>query len=191
MRTITDGFRQKNQTIITDPNVIIDFLEGNGKDYRGRTFHSMIESDDKELEICNDKIQFMFPLHEESNFASVYPIVTKELIEKVKDNKIIKDNLILASKRMLSFYGIDKKPFNIYKVSLWSDVRNHNLLRITRIIRSLRLFGLEETALDFYERVCKAVKDAEIYNIYNYEIDQEAPSYWKKAMYDPIWKTLR
>ena len=168
---------------ITDKDVIVDFLTGKTPDYRKRYYKDIVGCDDEAMECCHDQVQWMWPLHEESNFASTYPIVTKEVIEEAKKNPEVVNNLIKAKNRMESFFAIG--PYtDIQKQRKWCRPGNHNLLRITRIIRSLRLFGLDKEAEDFY---LKAVQAAS-----RFLNDNDATfEYWKKAMRGEPWETLR
>ena len=76
--------------IIKDSQTIIDFLENRSTDYKGRTFMDIVECSDKKMEECRDQVLWMFPLHEESNFAQTYPIVTAETLQKAKNSPFIK-----------------------------------------------------------------------------------------------------
>lgn len=192
MRIVPIGFKENSQSTITDPKVIIDFLAGRGTDYKGRTIFDMLDYDDTVMEQCHDSIQWLFMLHEESNFARTYPIITPEIVEEANKDPFVKKHLIWATNRMKKFYGFDNGNFDVENFYSWLGERNHNLLRITRIIRSLRLFGLEKEAREFYERVSEAY---EFINGNNedpsFAIDEDAPSYWEKAMLDERWETLR
>jgi hypothetical protein len=166
--------------IITDVQTINDFLEGKTKDYRGRTFQDMLDLTDIEIERCHDQIQWMFPLHEKSKRAHTYPIVTKSLVEKM--NPTIITNLMLAKVRMEKFYGLGEYE-DEQKQSRWCKDRDHNLLRITRIIRCLRLFGMEDEATDFYDKVSKVADRRGISPITLF--------YWEKAYTDRVWNSLQ
>ena len=168
--------------IITDIETIVNFLHGDTEDYQGRTYNDIIECDDKKMEQCHDQVQWMFPLHEESNFAMTYPILTPEAVEEAKKSPIILSNLVTAKDRMEKFYGIGEYE-DINKQRPWCKEYDHNLLRITRIIRCLRLFGLEDDAQDFYE---KALKAAEYFGLSNV-----TKAYWWRAAKEDVWETLR
>ena len=133
---------------ITDKAAILGFLKGEIPDPLGRMYSDLLKADDFEMEQCHQHIQWMFPLHEESRMACCYPILSPEIVAEAKQSKVILDNLRLALERLTKFFAIG--PYDNYHIQvLWCrDVPyvNHNLLRITRIIRSLRLFGLDEEA---------------------------------------------
>lgn len=161
---------------------VIDFLENKVEDYKGRTFSSMLDWTDEQLERCHDQVQHFFPLHEESKHAHTYPIVDKDIIEKAKQSEVIRRNLLLAKDRFEKFYGIGQYE-DVNKQRKWCKDRNHNLLRITRIIRCLRLFGLDIAASDFYINVITAAKQ--------FDISEITFEYWRKAKVDDVWETLQ
>ena len=169
--------------IIRDAKQIIEFLKGDGKDYRDRTFQDIIGCSDSTMEKCHDQIQWMFPLHEESAFASTYPIITKDIVEESKRWGAIKENLVKAKTRMERFYAIG----NYHDKDIqrkWCNERNHNLLRITRIIRCLRIFELDGFAENFYLKALLASKE--------FLMDDSLTfSYWKKALREDVWNSLR
>lgn len=167
--------------IIKDSQTIIDFLENRSTDYKGRTFMDIVECSDKKMEECRDQVQWMFPLHEESNFAQTYPIVTAETLQKAKNSPFIKNNLLIAKSRMEKFLAIGEcKDIDIQRK--WCQERNHNLLRITRVIRCLRLFGMKDDAIDFHDKALKAGNYFGISNV--------TTAYWWRALYEDIWTTL-
>lgn len=167
---------------IKDEKMILSFLNGITGDHLDRMFQDHLDVDDKELEKCHDRIQFMFPLHEDSHMARCFPVVTPELVEQAKKSPTAIANIKAALERMKRFYGMGEHN-DINKQRKWCRNYNHNLLRVTRIIRSLRLFGLEQEAKEFYE-------EARAIAIY-YGISVETLRYWKKAYEDDVWQTLR
>ena len=64
MKIVPIGYKENNQSTITDPKVIIDFLGGRGTDHKGRTIFDMLDYDDTIMEQCHDSIQWLFILHE-------------------------------------------------------------------------------------------------------------------------------
>jgi cupin superfamily acireductone dioxygenase involved in methionine salvage len=81
---------------------------------------------------------------------------------------------------MKDFYGLD--PHDREKQKKWCKEFNHNLLRITRIIRSARIFGLDEEADEFY-LLAKEAGDF-------FGVSDKTKEYWKRARYDDVYKSL-
>lgn len=167
--------------IITDKNTILDFLSGWGTDYQGRRYSEMVAVDDVRMEECHDQIQWMFPLHEGSNFAFCYPIINSEISKIARTDVQIIKNILSATNRMHQFFGIGLY-YNTEKWT-WCKDLDHNLLRITRIIRSLRLFGLESDSRFFFTSVSiPAIKKG---------VMKKTLEIWTKALTDDPWKSLR
>lgn len=171
---------------ITSKKTILDFLSGVGTDYKGRYYGETINWTDAELERCHDQIQWIFPLHETSKHASVYPILSREIVDEARQDKAILGNLRSAKDRMERFFGIGNYV-DAKKHKSWCHDYNHNLLRVTRIIRSLRLFGLEKEALDFY---VNALVVAEGQSELGY-LSIATLDYWHKAMYNDVWESMQ
>lgn len=166
---------------VRDPQEILNFLSGKGVDAYGRSIYETLSWSDKQLEQCHSQVQWVFPLHEESRHAEVYPIITPEIVEMAKKFPVIEENLRLAKERFENFYGLE--PYDEEaRQAQWCVDRNHNLLRITRIIRSLRLFGMDDDAADFYGKV-RFVGD-------KFKISVTTLRYWLKAYRDDVWNTL-
>ena len=167
---------------ITNKDYILGFLNGTSEDYKGRKYKETIQWSDEELEYCHDQVQHVFPLHEESHMAKNFPVLSKEIVEEAKKNEAILNNIKAGAKRFERFFGIGafKDPRKIFK---WAHQGNHNLLRITRIIRCLRLFGLEDEAREFYDDAIEVA--------HNSNVSLITLSYWKLAMEDDVWNSLR
>jgi len=167
--------------IITDKDWIVKFLSGNHADYKGRIYEDILYCSDEEMEKCHDQVQWIFPLHETSNWAMTYPVINPMIVEECRDIPEITENMTNAVERMLDFYGLDVDDKD--KQRVWCKEFNHNLLRITRIIRSARIFGLYEEAHNFYLKA----KDAGDY----FCIGNVPKAYWWRARYEDLYDTLR
>lgn len=168
--------------IITDKNVIIGFLKGEIADPFDRMFEDILNFEDAEMEKCHQWIQQIFPLHEMSKHASTYPILTPEIVKDAKQHPEIISNLHKAKDRFEKFLAIGNYE-DIDKQRKWCKHRNHNLLRITRVIRSLRLFGMEKEAKELYNN---AIVTANRFGVSIVTI-----LYWQKALKDDVWNPIQ
>ncbi|KAI8951252.1 hypothetical protein F4801DRAFT_545511 [Xylaria longipes] len=164
-----------------------------GPDSHGRTLDQILEWSDDELESQHNYIQTVFPLPEESFFSFSAPVVDEETMLIFTQSLALKSNLLRALKRMLAFYGFDAEdkegPDSRLTVtpnedcepgfSRWVARIDHNHLRITRIIRSLRILGLEGAARDFYDALI------EVYKIRG-TIGSSSIAFWKRALQKPL-----
>ncbi|SFU97162.1 Opioid growth factor receptor (OGFr) conserved region [Methylobacterium sp. 174MFSha1.1] len=111
------------------------FLASQGQDGSGRTLHDILHFDDARLEHEHDYIQWLFPLREPSRAVPGSPVLGETEAEAIRRDKLAQSGLLLARLRMLRFYEA---------TGGWLRLFDHNHLRITRILTSLRdLAGLE------------------------------------------------
>lgn len=168
--------------IVIDKNMIVDFLKGEGDDHFGRKYKEMLGWSDQTWEKSHNAIQWIFPLHEKSRHSEISPVLNEEIVREAKRYYIILNNLRIAKQRFEKFFAIGEYE-DIDRQRRWCHARNHNLLRITRIIRSLRLFGLEEDSYVFYRHVLQAAN--------RFGIPSSTYFFWECAYTDDIWDTLQ
>lgn len=116
--------------------MLFDFYRGVGTDNRGRSFEDMLTMSDVELEKSHDVIQWLFPLTEVSKHNPAAPLLDQETIQAMQQDQQCQLNLIRAGERFVQFLiqNYVEKPF-------WITPKNHNFLRLTRIIKCYVLFG--------------------------------------------------
>lgn len=68
-------------------SLIVRFYRDGVKDTLGRTLAEMQEYSDYEMERCHDHMQWMFPLHEPSMFATEFEILTGDWVKRVNSRK--------------------------------------------------------------------------------------------------------
>lgn len=147
-------------------------------DSSGRTLPSILSWPDSALEYSHDYIQNLFPLPERSPINPSAPIIDEQTFRTFRSSAHLQTQLRRSLKRMLAFYGFrllflddednnekekeeneDGEESNCQVLPAdnfpaasehWVTRFNHNHLRITRIIRSCRVLGLEDEALAFY-----------------------------------------
>jgi hypothetical protein len=134
---------------------ILDFYRG-GQDDEGRTLDEILGWPDSELEAVHDFIQWLFPLPERSGANPFAPVLDSTTINAFHDSKDLQERLRQSFLRMMRFYGLEFHAGVVTtgvnfaeRSSNWLRPGNHNHLRLTRMLRSLRLLGLisESTAL--------------------------------------------
>jgi hypothetical protein len=125
------------------------FLEGEGADARGRTLFQVLAMDDVALEHTHDFIQWLFPLPEPSAAVPGAPVLSSGEAQAIRDSELAPLALAAATDRMASFYGTTHD---------WLMPNDHNHLRITRIIRSLRLLVGDAEADAFHAFILDRVE---------------------------------
>ena len=172
-----------------DGTRLSSFYAGIRPDDRGRFLRDILRWPDHELESTHDYIQWLFPLAERSGFNPEAPILPEKALREFRSQPELRRNVQASFRRMLAFYGMEIQEASALTVTRtfffadraenWIKPSNHNHLRITRILKSLRLLGLEAEAAAFFE--CLA-------NIYRLEsakttprISEETFAFWQAA----------
>lgn len=136
------------------PHPLIAFYRDGARDDRGRTLSEILAWDDERLEDVHDFIQWLFPLPERSGANPGAPTLDSATIEMFHATPAMRDRLHQALERMLRFYGlvwvssaaggnVERLPDFRERAQDWLWPMNHNHLRLTRILRSTLLLGLE------------------------------------------------
>lgn len=121
-------------------SAIVDFLKGAGRDGAGRTVFEVVAMSDADIERIHDFIQWLFPLDAPSGANRNAPVLSGEDVEAIHASGLAQIALAAATDRMAHFYQRNDH---------WLVSHDHNHLRITRIIQSLRLLRGPGEADDF------------------------------------------
>jgi hypothetical protein len=163
---------------------LVDFYRGQAADSEGRFLQDIWGWDDGELEAVHDFIQWLFPLPEPSRFNADAPLLEQEDITAFQNDKQLRANLRKSFERILTFLGlhqaengevVEGENFATRAFDVW-DSPNHNWLRITRILRSLRLLGLATEGQLLYRRL------EELYRSRRFPISADTFRYWTEAI---------
>lgn len=145
---------------------IVDFLEERGTDSAGRRLAEVLAFDDAALERHHDFIQWLFPLAEASGAVPGSPVLDARDVAVIRASVPAQRALEAAASRMRRFYE-DRDH--------WLGAHDHNHLRITRIIRSLRLLVDDAAADAFRASVLKRVEAADA------PVNATTRGYWDAA----------
>jgi hypothetical protein len=133
-------------------------------------FYILNTADDEWLERTHNYIQWLFPVPEPSQAVPGSPVLTAEDIEAFKSDVALRIRAFAALYRMVWFYA---SGFG------WISPRNHNYLRITRIIRFFVLIG-ESGLAEWFHRTMVQLGEG--------EIDSTTLWYWDEALNpNPAW----
>jgi hypothetical protein len=134
---------------------ILGFLSGEQPDDQGRFLREIQQWPDQRVEFVHDFIQWMFPLAERSPVNPEAPVLDgvalAELRARPELQATVQEGARASLERMRRFYEGSRH---------WVTPGNHNHLRITRILKSLRLLGLEPETAEFFAWLA-AVYEAE------------------------------
>lgn len=153
---------------------LIAFYRG-APDESGRRLEEMLDWPEHVLEYTHDYIQWMFPLRERSAAQPFAPVLSDDDVKEFRRDPALRQRMIEALTVMRAFYRIDGDgPRD------WIEFGNHNYLRLTRILRSLRTVGLESEARDLFDEL------TEIYRENQDRIGATTYRYWQQAMTDDL-----
>ncbi len=127
----------------------VGFLKGNDPDDKGRYYEEIIGWGDFRLEVCHDYIQRVFPTDEQSRHSSIRPVIERE-VHILLGNPAAAEHMRAMYKRMLRFWQLDGDRY--YNWHHYGK-RNHNYLRMTRVLQSLALFRMEKERADLQKRL--------------------------------------
>jgi hypothetical protein len=140
---------------------VLHFYTGTAPDDRGRYLSEILKWSDDELERVHDYIQWLFPLIERSGFNPSAPVLDTQTIQEFRSRPDLKRNMRASFLRMLAFYGleiVESGPPTVKRSTIftmrsenWLTRSNHNHLRITRILKSMRTLGLGTQATALFE----------------------------------------
>ena len=116
---------------------VLHFLEGAIPDGRGRTLSMIMALDDRAIESTHDFIQWIFPLDEPSRSHPGAPVLDLFEIEEIKSSDVALENLMQSADWYFGF---------LQRHDHWIRQYDHNHLRISRAIKSLRLLVSDEVA---------------------------------------------
>lgn len=169
----TGGASSGSPTSRPNTNQLISFYTdpNGGRDSKGRTLSEILQFPNHQLERHHDYIQWLFPLPEPSSYIWGAPKIDRATAHAFRTRVELRNRLRESLVCMASFYGFKVvlassstgTQFSIQEGSnfqrnsgFWIRSFDHNHLRITRIIRCLRVLGLEVEAEEFYRALVRA-----------------------------------
>ena len=123
--------------------------------------------DDMSLERVHDYIQWLFPLMEPSRAVPGSPVLSAAERDLIRGDESLQQALLRAAARMQRFY--DKNDH-------WLRAYDHNHLRITRILRALRMLVGVEAAEGFLAAVMARHLGA------GHPVNPQSVAFWQEAL---------
>lgn len=135
---------------------LIDFYLYDGPTKTGHRLEQIWAWPNSKLEGVHDYIQWLFPTDEPSNFNPDAPLLDGTDLQAFRVIECLKGKLSKSFDVFLKFLGLALEdgqivlgPDFLERKEVFEGV-NHNWLRISRVIRSLRLLGLDREAEVFF-----------------------------------------
>jgi hypothetical protein len=167
-------------------SALLAFLRGEGPDGRGRRIAAIWAMSDAELEASHDFIQWLFPLDAPSAAVPGSPVLAAEEIAVLRGDRTIRANLRRSLDRMLGVYGLawdsERRAIHLAphfggQAIVWLSRGNHNLRRLTRILRSLVRAGERDAAAALFVRLGALCRGA-----YRATIGAKTFAHWSAAL---------
>lgn len=166
---------------------VIGFYNGHIPNSQGHFFEEIMGWSHGFMEADHDWVQWVFPTNEPSQFSWEAPLLSRKESELFSVDIYLQKKAIRAFEKMLGFLGLSlvdgvvdylaptpERPSPQHVLSFF----NHNMLRITRVLKSMRMMGLPGHSNALYQ-VLMERKD---------QFSQNTLSYWEGAVFGEIWK---
>lgn len=151
------------------------FYAGVAPDHRDRLFEDILKFSDEDLEDVHDYIQWLFPLPEPSAYNPWAPLLSEADIANFKADPQLRQQAYKAFQRWFAYLEGNKH---------WCAPRDHNHLRITRVIRFLVLTDQVEEARQLH------AKTEEMMLAHSPSFPDQTRYYWREALNpNPAWLT--
>ena len=162
------------------------FYEDKATDTSGRRITDMWNYNPSQLEGIHNYIQWLFPLTEGSAFNQDAPLLSGEDIQAFRTEPALRQNALKSFGLLLNFYGFELKEidgkFSVSRGSNygsrtrnWLSPYNHNFLRITRILKFLKLIGEDLLASAFFKSLEQVYQESPV-------IVGKSYDFWRSAV---------
>lgn len=168
---------------------IVEFYRGERGNCDGHMLDDIVNNwTDGMLEMDHSYVQWFFPSNERSMLNGEAPTMTKieseifeadpELQEKIKQSFIrflsfLKFKLVMDDQMVMIAPMEENIPW-------WLQQFNHTMLRITRMLKCLRLTGNTKYAVAFYDAM----------RPFKTQLSPNTWNYWTGAVFDPLWPEM-
>lgn len=122
-------------------NSVFHFLAEERTNNNGWSLSDIWKFNDIQIENTHTFIQWVFPTDEPSRATPGSPVLNEEEVLAIRNNEKAKKNLSTSADWYFNFLS---------RNSFWRKPYDHNHLRITRVIKSLRLLCGDDEA-DYYK----------------------------------------
>jgi len=121
---------------------ISGFLSNQDRNASGWLLTDIWKFNDTQIENTHTFIQWVFPTDEPSRATPGSPVLTEEQVTEIRNSEQAKQNLSKSADWYFNF---------LRRNSFWRKPYDHNHLRITRLIKSLRLL-LGDDEAEYYKQ---------------------------------------
>jgi len=167
---------------------LLAYYRGTGRDHAGRRLRDVLAWDNDALEQVHDYVQWVFPNELPSRASSAAPLLTADDIAVFRGDPALQEALLRSLDRMLAFYGLrrleDANGVRIERADdwpvrsrQWLQPYNHNHLRLTRVMKCLRVLGREAEARALQAVLLDIAERTDVGGV-----SRATTRYWKSAL---------
>ena len=164
---------------------LMEFYLYDGNTERGYRLEEIWGWSNEKLEGVHDYIQWLFPTDEPSNFNPDAPLLDRTDMTAFQNIKPLQGNLRRSFAVFLRFLGLTLNDGEIALADNFEDRKwifecvNHIWLRITRVLRCLRLLGLHQEAAAFFAFL-------KVLHTDHHLVSPDTMRYWEEAANVPL-----
>jgi len=163
---------------------IIEFYRGERGNTNGDMLDEIMTWTDGQLEMDHDWVQFVFGSNEPSMLNGDAPTMTVKEALLFRESPVLKEKVKKAFVRFLTFLGFEllrddnEILIKAKEVPWWLRVGfNHNNLRVTRLLKCLRLTGLKHYAVALHDALGE----------FQHLSSENTKNFWERATYGSLW----
>jgi hypothetical protein len=167
---------------------IVKFYRGERGNGNGHKLADILTWTDGALEMDHDWVQWVFPSNERSMLNGDAPTMTEQESRAFAQDAALRDAVRDSFVRFLDFLQfrlveesngevVSVEPKDKENTPFWLRNFNHTMLRVTRLLKCLRLTGNTRYANAFYDALRQ----------YKPLLSPNTWAYWHAAVFEPLW----
>jgi hypothetical protein len=164
-------------------NEVVEFYRGSNPNKNGDYLKDIMRFTDGQLEMDHDWVQWVFPSNEPSMMNCDAPTLTRIEAVIFQADPALQEKVKRSLTRFLAFLEFeiieDAESLTIKptaELPRWLRSFNHNMLRITRVLKCLRLVGLTQYANVLYDAL----------RAYKNKVSANTWEFWTHAVFEPL-----
>jgi hypothetical protein len=169
-------------SIKSSDDVLVDFLLHDGRSEHGWNFNDVMQWSESALEYNHTYIQWLFPLDAPSIAVKSSPFLNHDDFKLLSQSKKVQGRTSRAFYLFLGFLGLNYRNGQVLKKAnfdmrskVWLTPKNHNYMRISRVLKNLTLMKREDEARAFADFLTSMNESKDV-------VDDETLHYWRLAI---------
>ena len=171
-------------TDTTPFGVVRAFLGYHGLDRHGSSLYTLLSQSDPWMAQHTSFIQWILPVAERSMFRQRGPLLSLAEFGRLSLDQRVRAGVALSRDRLLRYLGLDfaegqlSKRANWSEAEAWSRIASADDLRVSRLLRSLVLFGFVEESRTLYRGLEALIREAR-----GVDVAELTLAYWRAAAF--------